>query len=164
MNDVPILQQNQDESSLTGKAKEIDEKTYIVRKLVDAIERNTGNDGSATWVSSGKWYNEAMDGITIEVQTTQITVGFNSPALRSSVLDVKLIPLFEEGNKSNTKATFFKKYFSSAFRTQNYSTAMGSVEDVIGKFKGTSIKLIDTENLFTSKVFYIPNVTTQDLH
>jgi hypothetical protein len=55
-----------------AKAKEIDNKTYVVRKLLASVERGGGNDSTATW--SKKWYNEAMDGITVMVQETKINI------------------------------------------------------------------------------------------
>jgi chitodextrinase len=71
--EVKILSQNQTYTSIhNAKAKEIDNKTYVVRKLLASVERGGGNDSTATW--SKKWYNEAMDGITVMVQETKITI------------------------------------------------------------------------------------------
>ncbi|MBO5387901.1 MAG: hypothetical protein J6A59_07170, partial [Lachnospiraceae bacterium] len=60
MNGSVILTKDQGIESLSGTAKMINSKTYAVTKLVDAIERNTGND-ITEWASDGKWYNEAFD-------------------------------------------------------------------------------------------------------
>jgi hypothetical protein len=174
MNDKFILSKNQSYTDLKdATAKELDDKTYIVRKLLAAIQRDGGNDTSAKWVTDGHWYNEAMDGITIVVRESTIKTGLWNPAERHMVLDPKLIPSAEKnGSKvQNTKGTLFNCYFSSAFRTDNYSTKYGaSSQEKIGEFKSRdgkaySVKLTEYKTLYVSdKVFYIPNVTTQDLN
>ena len=68
-----VLAKNQGLDSLYGKAKMLDERTYVVRKLVAAIERNAGSDSTNTWTNS-TWYNEAFDGITIIEQKTLLNV------------------------------------------------------------------------------------------
>jgi hypothetical protein len=168
--EVKILKQNQTYTSIhNAKAKEIDNKTYVVRKLLASVERGGGNDSTATW--SKKWYNEAMDGITVMVQETKITIGYVSPSERWTVLDPKLIPNSETNTKTDgtttqsTKGSLFTAYFSSAYKTDDYSQAYGSSNtNVLGEFSGYKVKLVNLQNMFTSKVFYIPNVTTQDLN
>jgi hypothetical protein len=174
MNDKFILSKNQSYTDLKdATAKELDDKTYIVRKLLAAIQRDGGNDTSAKWVTDGHWYNEAMDGITIVVRESTIKTGLWNPAERHMVLDPKLIPSAEKnGSKvQNTKGTLFNCYFSSAFRTDNYSSIYGaSSQEKIGEFESRggvaySVKLTEYKTLYVSdKVFYIPNVTTQDLN
>ena len=157
MNNQVILTKTQDESSLTGKAKELDEKTYIVRKIVDALERNSGNDAENTWTDSA-WYNEILDsGVAIAESTTTIKVGMFKPSERISVLDVKLTP------KSENKADIFTQFFSTAFRTNDYSDNYGK-KYVIGKFKGSNVLMNKMEQFFVSRKVYIANYNVQNNH
>ena len=137
-------------------AKAIDNRTYIVRKLVDAVERNTGNDTDADWVSDGHWYNEAFNGVTVMVQRTKVKVGLYDPSVRTSVLDPKLIP------QQTSKGTIFQKAFLSQFETSNQSKAY-SKPNVVGTFKGKEIQMKDMKLLFQSNLFCIPDVNVQDL-
>lgn len=152
-----VLTKDQNEKSLTGLAKLLDEKTYIFTKIIKALERNSGNDKDASWVSDEKWYNEAMDGITILVQSDILEVGFIDPLERSSILDVKLIP------KSEMKKNMFSEYYVSGYKMKDYSEAYGEKE-VVGMFNGEKVLMHDMDKLFESKRFYITNITTQDLH
>jgi hypothetical protein len=153
-----ILSQSEGESNLSGVALEINNKTYIVKKILASVERAGGNDSTA--LTGTQWYNEAIDGITVMVQETAIKVGFITPAERHTVLDPKLIPY----NKENNKSSLFTKYFSSAYKTDSYSHKYGESDtDVLGEFKSTKITLKNLQNMFTSSIFYIPNATTQDL-
>lgn len=152
-----VLTKDQNEKSLTGLSKLLDEKTYIFTKIVKALERNSGNDKDASWVSDEKWYNEAMDGITIFVQSDILEIGFIDPLERSSILDVKLIP------KSETKKNMFSEYYVSGYKMKDYSEAYGEKE-VVGMFNGEKVLMHDMDKLFESKRFYITNITTQDLH
>lgn len=157
MNGNVVLTKDQDYTALTGEAKLLDERTYIIRKLVKAIERNTGDDNSAKNVNDNHWYNEAVDDLTVVVQRTKLTVGYIDPPERSSVLDPKLIPYTE--NKSD----MFTNYHISQFKTRNYSEYY-TTPYVIGTFKNQTIQMRNMDMLFYSRPFYIPNVTTQDLH
>ena len=85
MNGSKILSQGQDASGISGRAKMLDQRTGVVTKLVDAIERNTGEDDN-TWAPSKAWYNEAFNGVTVIVQTTNIQVGLYDPSIRSTIL------------------------------------------------------------------------------
>lgn len=156
MNGEVILSKTQDESSLTGMAKVIDERTYIVRKLVKAIERDTGSDGTNTWTDS-KWYNEAFDGIQVIVQKTLLTTGYIEPTERTQVLDPKLTP------KSTGQSSLFSEYFLSQFKTREYSDEYNE-KYVMGEFKGDKVLMNELEQFYWSRRFWIPNVTTQDLH
>ena len=121
------------------------------------MERNSGNDKNASWVNDGKWYNEAIDGITILIQSDILEVGFIDPSERSSILDVKLIP------KSKSKTDFFSEYYVSGYKMKDFSEIYKENE-VIGMFNGEKVMLHDMDKLFESKKFYITNITTQDLH
>jgi hypothetical protein len=158
-----ILTQNQDSSSLSGIALELNDKTYVVEHLINSIDRNSGNDANAYWVNNGHWYNEAFDGITVIVQETPIEVGLMTPTERWTVSDPKLNPIAKDsnGNITQNKGTVFTSYYSTAYKTDDYSSTYNTKE-VIGKFKGIDVKLVNMEYLFTSKIFYITNITTQD--
>lgn len=157
MNGSVILNKTQDASALSGKAKEINDRTLVVTKLVDSLERNTGDDAENTWTDS-KWYNEQFRGITVAVSTTTIETGFIKPVERTSVLDPKL------NTKSSGQADLFKTgYMSAALKTSNYSESYGE-DEVIGVFKDQMIKMDQMEWFYYSKKFYVSNITTQDLH
>lgn len=157
ISDTVILTKNQGISSLSNpKAVAINNRTFIVKKLVEAIERNTGNDTDADWVSDGHWYNEAFNGVTVMEWNTKINVGFYDPSLRTTVLDPKLIP------KQETKGTVFTNAFISQFETSDKSLNYGKT-NVVGTFKGNEIQMRDLKFLFQSNTFYIPDVNVQDL-
>jgi hypothetical protein len=158
MNGTVILTKGQDVSSLErGIAKEIETRTYVVTKLVAAVERNTGLDYGATWVSDGKWYNEAFDGITVAVSTTVLSTGFNEPFQRSAIQDPKL------NVKSLGQSNMFSDYMVSAYKMNSYSINYGE-KNVVGQFKGTNIKMNGMEWLYYTRSYYLTNVTVQDLH
>lgn len=147
-------------SRLTGDAKQLNDRTMVVTNLVKALERNTGNDPTATWVSDGQWYNEAFDGIVVVRKATTLTVGLNKPGIRSAVLDPKLCP------PNSGMSDLFSKAFLSQFRLDEKSstaTAQGKVPGFIGTFKGKDIRLPEMQDMYQSKKFYIPNVNVQDL-
>lgn len=160
MNGSVILTKNQDASALSNAtAKNINNRTYIVDKLVKAIERNTGSDSGATNVSDGAWYNEAFDGITVIVQTTVLETGMIDPATRTAVLDVKLTP------KNKGQSDLFSSAYISQFKMKS-QTIYGE-DDMIGTFSNMggskSVYMKEMENLYKTKPFYIPNVNVQDL-
>lgn len=136
----------------------INEKTHIVDNLRQAIERNTGSDSDAAWVSDGHWYNEAFDGITIIYQKTTLSLGTINPYVRSAVLDPELCP------SSTSKSDLFTKYVASQFKMRDYSEVYGYTK--VGKladYRGYEFKTERLDQLFISDIFYIPNVTVQDL-
>lgn len=160
MNGSVILTKNQDASALSNAtAKNINNRTYIVDKLVKAIERNTGSDSGAKNVSDGAWYNEAFDGITVIVQTTVLETGMIDPATRTAVLDVKLTP------KNKGQSDLFSSAYISQFKMKS-QTIYGE-DDMIGTFSNMggskSVYMKEMENLYKTKPFYIPNVNVQDL-
>lgn len=157
LSDKVILNKAQDEAGLSDSlAVMINNRTYVVTKLCDAIERNTGNDPENTWVSDEKWYNEAFNGITVMVSKTKLKVGLYDPSVRTSVSDPKLIP------KQTSKGTSFTTAFISQFKTSNKSNNY-TKENVIGTFKGKEIQIKDLDRLFMSNEFYIPDMNVQDL-
>jgi hypothetical protein len=80
------------------------------------------------------------------------------PNERHTVLDPKLVP--QESKKVNSWS-----FFSTAWRTDNYSQSWGkSAQEKIGEFLGSTVNLTKYYSLFISnKVLYIPSATTQDL-
>lgn len=157
MNGQIILTKDQGIESLSGTALAINSRTLVVTKLVDAIERNKGNDTDARWISDGKWLNEAFDGITVLVSTTVLETGYNSPRERSCILDPKL------NVKSNGTSDLFSGFMVGQFKMKDYSAAY-SMKNVIGQFKESSVLMNDMDHLYYTKKFYLSNITTQDLH
>lgn len=143
----------------TSTMRFIAEKTGIVTALRMACVDNEGNDTDegVNWVADGKWYNEAFDGVTYLYGTSTINVGIWDPLERTTVLDPKETP--SQANKGD----FFTSFNSSYFQ----STINGGPTVTVGTFvnsNGQSRTLsLNFGNLYTSDVFYIPNVTTQDL-
>lgn len=136
----------------------INEKTHIVDNLRQAIERNTGSDSDAAWVSDGHWYNEAFDGVTVIYQTTTLTLGTINPYVRSAVLDPELCP------SSTSKSDLFTKYVASQFKMRDYSEVYGSGKvGKLAEYRGYEFTTQKLDQLFISDIFYIPNVTVQDL-
>lgn len=158
-----ILSKNQGANKLNTQteygnlAQQINTRTLVVDKLCKAIERNTGNDKSASWASAdGKWYNEAFNGVTVVIQRTKLEVGMTSPNLRTTILDPKLTP------QQKDKGDIFTSAYLSQFKTSDTPLATGK-QNVIGSFKGKDITLNKLDTLFWSNKFYIPNATVQDL-
>ena len=137
----------------------LDARTGVRTKLEAAVERHTGSDPEA--ITGTNWYNEAFDGVTIIQFDTVLTVGFQDPPERSQVLDPKLIP--KQVNSTTENKDLFSDYFISQFRTRNYSE-LNQTPYIMGRYNGQTVQMINLENLFTSRPFYIPNLTTQDLH
>lgn len=147
-------------SKLKGDAKEVNDRTNLITNYVKALERNTGNDVSASWAPDGKWYNEAFDGIMMVRKCTTLDVGFNNTTKRTASLDPMLCP------KNNGVADMYSTAYLSQFKCNEYSEASiasGKGNGYIGTFQGKDIILEDMDKLYQSKKFYIPNATTQDL-
>lgn len=133
-------------------------KTGVVASLRRALVDNEGDDTEAPWASTdGKWYNEAFDGVTYLYGSTNIDVGLWDPLERTTALDPKETPV-QVGKES-----FFNSFNTSYFK----STIDGGPVVSVGTFtnsKGSSRALsLDFGKIYESDVFYIPNVTTQDL-
>ncbi len=150
------LPKSQNASSLgNAESIELDNKTKIVTNLINALDRNKGNDPS---VGNGpQWYNEAWDGIFVVKNDTVIEVGLNEPANRVSILDPRLTPPQASQHDLYTKA------YSSQFRlnTKSYSN-INKPEGYIGKFGDMDIILPEMMNMHYSKKFYIPSGTVED--
>lgn len=153
---VKLLERSQVLADVTnGIAKNIDNRTYALRKLLAVIERNTGDDYTADWSrDDGNWYNEAYEGITVYKQSTDIEVGLKVKGalntIRTTVLDPKLIPKVTSKNNQGTTA------FSMAYIVNLEN------DTVIGKFKGTEVFMQDPYLLFNSRNIYITNMTVDD--
>ena len=140
-------------------AWDINEKTLVLEKLCDALERNRGYDDDAAWAGSdGKWYNEAFDGITYEEITTKIETGMIEPTERSSVLDPKLCPI------NQGKSDFFSHFQTAGIKMNSYSNMYYNMDNMLGTFNGKDIYTEDLDKLYYTKPFYVPNVNVQDLH
>lgn len=149
--------QNQDDIQSTA-IKALEMRTKIVENLCTALNRNQGNDDSATWVSDGKWYNEAIDGICVVRYETCFEVGFAKPSSRTAVLDPNLCPV--TASKQNNFTTAFMSQFATADKSDKYPD---KVSGFIGQFMEHDVVLANHSLLFTSNIFYIPNGTVQDL-
>ena len=132
--------------------------TDVVRSLRYATASARGNDTTipdAYWGSN--WYNEAFDGITYIYQRTDFKVGLWDPALRETVLDPAVTPY--QASKDDFFTLFHAMVLNSWKETDDFSTE---------PFKNNNGKEYMLEYEFTklygSKIFYIPNVTTQDLN
>ena len=147
-------------NTLTGGdsvMREINTKTGVVLALRKGLVDNEGNDTEAPWAPDGKWYNEAFDGVTYLYAVSTIDIGIWDPLERNTVLDPKTTP-----NQSN-KGDFFTEFNSSFFRSMisgGPTVNVGTFVNSNGKSRALSLNFGD---LYESKVFYIPNVTTQDL-
>ena len=149
-------------SKLTGDAKQLDDRTKAITNVVKSLERNTGNDPTASWASKdGKWYNEAFDGLYVVRQATTLQVGLKDPAKRTAALDPALCP------PNSGQSDLYSKAFLSQFCMNDKSdaaVAQGKESQYLGTFKGIDIKLPDMQGLYQSRKFYIPNANVQDLN
>lgn len=152
-----ILAKDQSASSLSGVAKELDSRMGVISNFVSTIERNTGDDETASWAPDAKWYNEAFE-LVIMVQTSQFGVGLQNPARRETVLDPALCP------SNSGRADLFSSAYSSAYRLSSYSIKYPDKgSGYAGSFKGQDIHISGIQDMYKSKVFVIPNVNVQDL-
>ena len=152
-----ILAKDQSASSLSGVAKELDSRMGVISNFVSAIERNTGDDETASWAPDAKWYNEAFE-LVIMVQTSQFGVGLQNPDRRETVLDPALCP------SNSGRADLFSSAYSSAYRLSSYSIKYPDKgSGYAGSFKGQDIHISGIQDMYKSKVFVIPNVNVQDL-
>lgn len=144
---------------LDNISKQINDRTHVVDKLRDAVEQKKGNDPTGRSKTGTEWYSEAFDGITVYVQSTELTVGYIDPPQRSTVLDTRLTQ--EQDNQSD----MFNegKYNQSQYRTKSFSEIYGS-DDEVGQYRGTPVLMDEMNMLFWSKPFLIPNATVDDLH
>lgn len=153
---------NEDKGNLANDsiANQINQRTHVVDKLQAAVEQGTGVDKTGRSKTGTNWYNEAFDGITVYVQTTELSLGYIDPPARSTVLDPKLTQ-----TQDNQQDMFNKdKYNMSQYKTKPFSNAYEGDADRVGEFKGTSVYMKDMSMLFFSRQFFIPNATVDDLH
>ena len=141
---------------------QMDMKTSFITNCISVVERNTGSDINATWITdgSGRWYNEAFDGIYMVCQTSTFKVGLHVPTKRISVLDPNLCPPKDSTGGMYTAA------FASQFCLDPKSTdsvAQGEADGYIGTFDGIKVYIPDSDLMLYSRKFYIPNVNVQDL-
>lgn len=147
-------------NTLTGGdsvMREIATKTGVILALRKGLVDNEGDDSEAPWAPDGKWYNEAFDGVTYLYAVSTIDIGIWDPLERSTVLDPKTTPT------QSSKGSFFTEFNSSFFRSMingGPTVNVGTFVNSNGKSRPLSLNFGD---LYESKVFYIPNVTTQDL-
>ena len=165
-NDVSGNQSNEkagtkiDPGSLSGIAKQINDRTHVVDKLYKSVEKGTGKDESGRSKTGVTWYNEAFDGVTVYVQCTEFSVGYIDPPARSVVLDPKLTQTQDNQNDMFNK----DRYNMSQYRTKEYSVAYPGTTGQVGEFKGAEVYIKDMPMLFHSRKFFIPNATVDDLH
>ena len=145
-----ILTKTQGISNLSDKALFLDNRTKVVTKLLAAIERNTGNDSTASWAPDGKWYNEAYSGVVILEQKTSIKVGLGVNNYRQLIIDPRLCPKSEG-----------KSYNGSAAHATGFKVDADRL-DAISTFKGTPVYMENPDMLFNSRTVYITNMTVQD--
>lgn len=148
-------------NTLTGGdsvMREIATKTGVILALRKGLVDNEGDDSEAPWATAdGKWYNEAFDGVTYLYAVSTIDIGIWDPLERNTVLDPKTTPT------QSSKGSFFTEFNSSFFRSMingGPTVNVGTFTNSNGKSRPLSLNFGD---LYESKVFYIPNVTTQDL-
>lgn len=152
-----ILTKNQSISSLTdAEAKSIDERTKLITNYVNSIQRNKGMDKSpeVTWVSDGRWYNEAFE-LYLVHSITDIELGLVYPSNRELVIDPKLSP------KNLGRSDNYSKWHSAVFSLNNRADG-NNIAGYIGTFDNQVITLPSIEDLFKSRIFYIANVTSQE--
>lgn len=143
------------DSILTGDAKAVDVRTKLITNFMTALERNAGNDPSASWASDGKWYNEAFDGVYVVRQQTNYRVGFSGKKI--IVLDPRLIPM------QNSRRDIHMKAHLSQYKAE-LDSSITSVHGsgYLGTFKGVPVRHSKLDTMFTSKKFYIPSAVVTD--
>ena len=151
-----VLTKTQNESALTGDIKEINDRTYVISKLRDALEFNTGYDVDAPWAADGKWYNEAFDGVSVWVFESTVETGLIDSNVRTQVFDPKLITSNSAGISSSYNTFAVNQFRTSVYAYDNTTT------NLVGKFKANNIHMMGLERLYISKPFYNSNITVTD--
>lgn len=143
-----ILSQTEDITSLKDeKALFFENQNQLISRFLESIERNTGDDSTADWVSNGHWYNEAVN-LYIKSDITSIKVGFDK--CKRSLVNGLVIP-------SESKLDLGTKSYS-----------FGWVLDItdkttVGVFNGSDIKLSNPMFILHTKTsYYVTNITVQD--
>lgn len=138
-------------SSPTGY--DIAASTDVVYALKASIVSQAGTDPDCPW--GREWYNEAFDGITYMYQETDFKVGIWNPVTRETVLDTAVTPYQE------SKDDFFTLFHAMALNSWKEDDKFGEFTNSAGN---SYTLTYDFDGLYGSKIFYIPNVTTQDLN
>jgi hypothetical protein len=141
---------------------ELNDKTKMLSNFLSSIDRNSGQ---------GNWYNEAMDGVSVTVSSYLFEVGFETgSSTRSAALDTAL-----SGNLSSKSdmfnfdaATAKDKVRSTFFKTSPRSSLpgyRGYGDGYVATWgdSGVKIYLDDIDNILTSRMFFVPNISVNDL-
>lgn len=150
------LNKTQNASNLSNtEAIELNNKTKLVDNIINALDRNKGNDST---VGNGpQWYNEAWDGICIVKTDTIMEIGFKEPNYRISIVDPKLTP------PQQSQRDVYSRVYSSQFRlnTKSY-TRTTKAEGYVGSLGGVEVIMPEMMNMYYSKLWYIPSATVED--
>lgn len=143
-----ILAQTEDTSNLKDeKALWFEQQNQLISRFIESIERASGNDSNADWVSNGHWYNEAVN-LYIKSDITSIKIGFDK--CKRSLVNGLVV-------KSDSKLDLGTK-----------AVSFGWVLDIpdkttVGKFNNSAIKLSNPMFILYSKPsYYVTNMTVQD--
>lgn len=143
-----ILSQTEDVSSLKDeKALWFENQNQLISRFLESIERCSGNDSSADWVSNGHWYNEGVN-LYIKSDITSIKVGFDK--CKRSLVNGLVVP-------SESKLDLGTKSYSFGW--------VLDIPDkkVIAEFNGADVKLSNPQYILYSKpTYYTTNITVQD--
>lgn len=143
-----ILSQTEDTSSLKDeKAIWFEQQNQLISRFLESIERCTGDDSTADWVSNGHWYNEAVN-LYIKSDITSIKVGFDK--CKRSLVNGLVVP-------SESKLDLGTKSYSFGW--------LLDIPDkkVIAKFNNSDIKLSNPMFILHTKTsYYVTNITVQD--
>jgi len=138
-----------------AEVKELDNKTKIVSNFILSIDRNMGNDQT---VSDHAWYNEAWGGVEVVKSDYIYSIGYMTPASRTTALDPKLIP------KINGMSDLYTKYYTTAFRLNETSKLYSNKgEGYVGSYSGVDVHIPAWVWAYKSRDFYIPNATVMNL-
>lgn len=161
---TPYSKVNELLNSIDKGLKVADDLTKYVTNTVKSVERNTGDDSTASWVggtSEKRWYNEAFDGFYLVKQEVNIETTFQYSPMRVATLDPALCPV------NRGQSDLYTKAFLSQFCVDSRSDAAvadGKADHYIGTYDGVDMFLPDMELMYQSKKFYIPNANVQDLN
>lgn len=142
--------------------KELNSKAKLLSNFLASIDRNAGQNA---------WYNEAMDGISVQVTSYLYEVGFKTgSSTRSAALDTALAGHLDSKSdmfnydsktaKDKVRTSFFKT--SPRAAGSSYSAYGSGYLATWGDDK-TGIYLTGLDDMLTSRLFYLPNVSVQDL-
>ncbi len=141
--------------------EELDNKTKLLTNFLSSIDRNVGQ---------GNWYNEAMDGVSVKVTSYLLEVGFKTgSSTRSAALDTALAGKLDSKSdmynfntttvKDKVRTTFFK----TSSRSSAVSKVLGNAYIATWGDENISIYLKGIDDMLSSRIFYLSNVTVSDL-